>query len=491
MLTKSQFMCYTRCPVELWLKKYHPRLVPEIGTDTKRLFAMGNEVDELSRKLFPGGEEISGYNERGWANTQKAMSSGAKVLFQPTAISKKLSAKADILTAGKEPGTWDIREVKMSTDIKDEQIVDLAFQRICFEEAGVKIEKTYLVHINNQYVRNGDIDVNHLFLIEDVTTEVSERLDEVVQQIKDALQLLDDHRELSEILLQRCEDPHKCEFLGYCINSHPDIYSVIPKLPKEYLLAILQRGLLDASKIDQSLIKKIGYIEPEKFHEIDSAEIKKDISELKYPLYFIDYETYGPAIPPFDGFRPYQQIPFQYALYIKESPSSELKFVEFLARKFENPVPEIVAHMREHIGDVGSVIVWYQPFESARNAEMAEMMPEYKTFLLGMNERMFDLMLIFKFKRKIYTHSGFNESASLKAVLPVVCPDLSYEGLGIKEGGEASASWPVLTNEMTPELIKQKLAHDMLEYCKLDSYAMVRILEHLEERIAPDKVVQP
>ena len=200
-----------------------------------------------------------------------------------------------------------------------------------------------------------------------------------------------------------------------------------------------------------------------------------------------DYETYGSAIPAFDGFRPYQQIPFQYALFIQESKKSKLKFVEFLAREFKNPIPQFLAHMREHVGPVGSVVVWNAGFESGRNVEMAEQMPEYKDFLLGMNERMFDLMLIFKFRRKLYTHSGFKQSASLKMVLPVICPDLSYDSLAIHEGGTASASWPVLTDKDTPELSKQKLANDMLEYCKRDSEAMVKILEHVEKKIFSGK----
>ncbi len=489
MLTKSQFMAYVRCPVELWLLKYRPDLVPLVDSETKRIFAMGNEVDLIARQLFPGGTEISGYNLTGWENTKSAINKGSMVLFQPTAITKDLSAKADILTQGSIPGTWDIREVKMNTEVKNENIIDLAFQRICFEEAGIKMDRTYLIHVNNKYVRHGDINVHEFLTMEDVTTEVNSKLEEVRKAIDEALKLLDDHKDFTELLLQRCLDPHRCEFLGYCVKGYKEIYSVADKLPHDYLLALLKRGLLNETFLTPDLIKTLGYTAPEQFHEVDIPQLQEELKSLVYPLYFIDYETYGPAIPPFDGVRPYQQVPFQYALFIKESPTSELKFVEYLADKFQNPIPVFVAHMRANIGDVGSILVWNQGFEAGRNAEMAEAVPEYRDFLLGMNERMFDLMLVFKFKRQIYTHSQFNGSASLKMVLPVVCPDLSYDKLGIHNGGEATVAWPVATDPNTPKVIKQKLVADMLEYCKLDSFAMVRILDHLEEQIAAQTAV--
>lgn len=487
MLTKSQFMAYMRCPVGLWLIKNRPDLVPAVDVETKRSFAMGNEVDMLAKQLFPSGTEISGYNHTGWENTQKAILNGAQIMFQPTAVTRDLSAKADIVTNGEVPATWDIREVKMNTEVKKENLIDLAFQKICFQEAGMQIDKTYLVHVNNQYVRNGDINVQDFLVSEDVTAEVNAILPEIKQSISEALKLLDDHTDFSDLLLQRCLDPLKCEFVGYCIKGYQEIYNIADKLPHDYLHALLTRGLLDDKLLNPELIKALGYIAPEPFHEVDTNQLKEELKGLVYPLYFIDYETYAPVIPPFDGIRPYQQIPFQFALYIKETPSSELKFIEFLAKDFKNPIPEFVGSMKERIGPIGSVIVWNQSFEAGRNKEMAQMLPEYESFLLGMNGRMFDLMLVFKFRRQIYTHSQFNGSASLKMVLPVVCPDLSYANLGIHNGGEATAAWPLLTDVNTPQEAKEKLANDLLEYCKLDTFAMVRILQHLEERLTNTK----
>src|SRR3989338_2066401 len=169
MLTKTDFMKYIECPAYLWLSKYMPDLLPEDTPELERIFAMGREVDELSKKLFIGGIEIRGYNQEGWENTEKAIKRGDKVLFQPTVVADPLTCRADILTKSKKGDMWDINEVKMATTVKKEYIYDVGFQRICFENAGIKIGRTNLVHINRDYVRHGGIEIEKLFISEDIT----------------------------------------------------------------------------------------------------------------------------------------------------------------------------------------------------------------------------------------------------------------------------------------------------------------------------------
>jgi hypothetical protein len=240
---------------------------------------------------------------------------------------------------------------------------------------------------------------------------------------------------------------------------------------------------LDPEKIPGDILKSVRYKPEEEFTQIDPIGIKKELAKLKYPLYFLDYETYGPAIPSFDGTRPYQNTPFQYSLLIQEKPGAPIRENEFLARTYENPVPALLAQLKQEIGPKGSVIVWNASFEMGCNDEMARMEPSYAKFLKEVNDRVFDLMLIFKFRNQLYTKSEFQKSASLKKVLPVLCPELSYESLAIQEGGEASASWPILTSDQIPESERAKLAQDMLEYCKRDTHAMVCILERVERDI--------
>ena len=249
------------------------------------------------------------------------------------------------------------------------------------------------------------------------------------------------------------------------------------------LLALLDRNILDYRNVPADILQAVGYELEQEFTEINALAIKKEFEKLQYPLYFFDYETYNSPIPPFDGVKPYQQIPFQYSLMIKDNQTASVRHTDFLMKKFENPMRDLLSKLEKDIGPTGSIIVWFALFESKRNEEMAEQEPEFIDFLKSVNERMFDLMLIFKFKNKMYIKSEFKKLASLKIVLPVLCPELSYSSLAIQEGGTASASWPILTNGVLTPHEKIKLENDMLEYCKRDTQAMVSILHRVYKDI--------
>lgn len=482
MLTKTDYKNYLECPMWLWLAKYRPELLPEITLDLQRRFAMGNEVDILAKELFPGGVEIRGYNKEGWENTQKAIKSGASILFQPTVIAGELSCRVDILCKNKD-NSWDINEVKMATKAKPEYVYDVGFQKICFERAGIKIRKTNIIHINNQYIRHGDIEPEKLFATDDITEDMNKNLPETEEGIKEALKVVKIKDEPSLELINGCSNPKSCEYLECYCNGIKGVQSLAKDIQPKHLLALLNREILNPKKIGQSVLDAAGYVPPEKFTKIDAFAIKKEFEKLKYPLHFFDYETYGSAIPPFDWTRPYQQIPFQYSLIVKDSPTSSVRHYEFLARKFKDPVPELLAQLKKEIGPNGSVIVWYAPFESGRNKEMSEMEPDFADFLGDVTSRIFDLLLIFKHKNQMYIKSEFNKLASLKIVLPVLCPELSYENLAIQGGGDASSSWPILTSDKTTAKEKEKLAKNMLAYCERDTEAMVGILDKVLEDI--------
>ena len=476
-------MRYMECPMYLWMAKHRPDLIPPNTPETERIFAMGNEVDDLARELFPRGVEVKGYNRAGWQNTQKAMEGPTKIFYQPTVVAGPLSCRADILTKSKKGNGWDLNEVKMATSVKREYPYDVAFQRICFENAGIPIARTNLVHINNKYIRHGDIEPEKLFTSEDITDVADKKTPKTKEAIEKALAVIE-RREIPDAeLLGSCPVPRSCEYIQYYCEGIPEVYSVVSALPPKHLLTLLERKILNPGKIPGNILKSVGYKPEEEFTRIDPAGIKKELAQLKYPLYFLDYETYGPAIPPFDGTRPYQNTPFQCSLLVQEKPGAPVRETEFLARTYENPVPTLLAQLKQEIGPKGSVVVWHASFESGCNNEMARMEPLYADFLQSVNDRIFDLMLIFKHKRELYIKSEFQKSASLKKVLPVLCPELSYESLAIQEGGEASASWPVLASDKTPEDEKAKLAKDMLEYCKRDTEAMVCILERVERDI--------
>jgi len=484
MLTKSDFIKHEECPIWLWLYKSRPDLLPKETPELRRIFASGNEVDQLSRRLYPEGIEIEGHFEQGWINTQTAIKRGAQVMFQPTAMTQDgLLSQADILVKVPGTDTWNLLEVKSSTRVKEEHLCDVAFQRICFERAGIKINKTCHIHINNQYVREGDVEPEKLFVSEDITDTVLARQDATKTQIEEAKKIISQGRSPDTALVQKCLDPEKCEYLSHYIHGFPEIYSLVDSFPDSHIKALLDRGILDYTRLSQETLDRVGFSAPVFFETINTEGIKKELDKLVYPLYFFDYETYSAAIPPFDGTRPYQQLPFQYSLHIQKEKGGAVEHKEFLARTYTNPMPALLSQLKQDFGPQGSVLVWNSKFETARNEEMAQMYPEYQSLLQDINNRMFDLMLLFKFDRELYLHSDFHRSASLKKVLPVICPELNYADLEIKEGGTASASWPLLTGDTIAQEEKDTLANNLLKYCGRDTEAMVGILKHLQEKI--------
>ena len=185
-------------------------------------------------------------------------------------------------------------------------------------------------------------------------------------------------------------------------------------------------------------------------------------------------------IPFFDGFHPYQNMPFQYSVHIQENRGGPTTHKYFLAKEKENPIPALLKQMQEDLGETGSVIVWYETFEKGRNKEMAVMHPEYALFLRAVNKkRMYDLMTIFK--ERLYRRNEFGKSSSLKVVAPVMVPELSYSELEIQEGMEASNGWLTLVNHTLPKEEEKALYENMLKYCERDTEVMVKILGILEK----------
>ncbi|MFH1667857.1 MAG: DUF2779 domain-containing protein [Candidatus Komeilibacteria bacterium] len=472
-------MNYIECPMFLWMLKNRPDLLPANSPELEHLFLMGNEVDQLAKELFPGGVGIKGYNQEGWSNTQKTMKDGSKILFQPTVVVNPLTCRSDILTKSLKEDEWDINEVKMSTKVKDDHIYDVGFQRICFENAGIKIGHTKLIHLNRDYVRQGEIELDKLFISEDITEQVKEKLPEIKEEIEKALKVIEINDKADLHLINGCHSPKYCDYVKYYCEGISGIDSIVNEISPKHLQTLLKRKILSPEKIPSDLLESIGYEPETEFTKIDTKAIEKEFKKLKYPLYFLDYETYASAVPLFDGTRPHQNVPFQYSLMVKDSPTSPVRHTEFLARKLKNPIPELLLQLKGDIGPKGSVIVWYAQFETGRNTEMAQMEPKYADFLKSVNDRIFDLMLIFKFKNQMYIKNEFQELASLKIVLPVLCPELSYESLDIRGGGEASASWPVFTSDNTSIEEKLELEKNMLTYCKRDTEAMVGILDRV------------
>lgn len=449
-ISKSDYMLFLKHPAWLWVKKNDPKKIPAVDENTQVLFDAGHQFEPYAESLFPEGVTI-GFSfddsEQSYWNmpkrTQDAIDRGDQVLFQPQFVWGDYTCISDIVSFVEEKEV-DLYEIKASTSAKPEHEFDLAYQTAVLEGAGYKVRTIYVIHVNRDYVRSGEIKADEITAINDITDAVRSKGDATARHMREALTVASS-------------------------KTMPNPDPGLAKLGSKGDWLAIYKNIVEIEKPDHS------GVEP----TIDLEAIKQFLGELKYPLYFLDYETMMGLIPYFDGHRPYQQVPFQYSLHVLESPDAELTQKEYLHQDNSDPSRPLTVQLIEDIGTEGSVIVWYEGFEKARNSELGNMLPEYKNAMEAINERVVDLML--PFKHKWYDDPRFNGSASIKQVLPVLCPALSYKELGIQEGGSAQRLWmeAILDDKRADQ--KDQILSDLLEYCKLDTLAMVEIYKKLRE----------
>lgn len=485
-LSKSDFLKYQCCPSYLWLWKNKKDVVPvDDEEEINRRLEQGNEIERYARELFPMGKLVESYGKKARDETEQLINSEVKVIFQATVYTDKgLLAMADVIEFDEPSQSWNLYEVKSTNSVKAEHIHDLAFQRVAFEDSGYKIGKVGVIHLNKSYVRKNGVEAKELLTQTDVTDKVIEILPTIRQMAYEAIELL-----------QKTEEPKSCSCRlkpksGHCPTFqyfNPDIpeYSVfnISRIGAKNLALLVDDEIHEVHDVPEDIKLSIGQqnqvtVAKTKEPIIDRSAIKELLSELEYPLYFLDYETVSSALPMFVGCTPFQQIPFQYSLHVLREPDGELEHYEYLGRDNRvAPMPELLASLKSHLGDKGSVIVWYKVFEMGRNTEMAKSYPEYAEFLEGVNNRVFDLMDVFS--KQHFVHHEFKGSSSIKYVLPVLVPEFSYKEMDIQNGLVASIRWYDAVMGVADTDQAEKTFGDLLKYCCLDTLAMVKIYQYL------------
>ncbi len=201
------------------------------------------------------------------------------------------------------------------------------------------------------------------------------------------------------------------------------------------------------------------------------ADLQRSISGLEYPLTFLDFETFNPALPYYSGTRPYQVIPFQWSMHIQH-PDGSLEHREFLHEGTDDPRLAFINSLIAAAGTSGSIVT-YSGYEETRLKQLASDFPEYANGLQSLVLRMFDLL---KAIRSHYYHPGFHGSFSLKSVLPVLVPELGYEDLEICDGSMASVAYAKMIHPDTEKSEQERIRTALLAYCQRDTEAMVRVL---------------
>lgn len=487
-LSKSDYMLYLKHPGWLWLKKHDKSKLPATDDALQAIFDDGHLFEEYAEALFPQAVKVgfSGYHEYVTMphRTRQVMEKGSTTILQGRFESGNITCIVDVIEKNGD-GSYDLCEIKSSTEVKDDHIHDLAFQTLVLEGAGIRVGKITVVHVNRAYVRKGEIDISEFAMREDVTEQVRAKLDDTQVTIEKALTVassktppdfspryagqgaLAEWMAIYEILYPHTH-PHSIYKLT---RVHPTLIGELEDLGVKLI-----GDIPDSVKLNEKQKLQVK-VTRESVRHIQTENIRSFLDGLVYPLYFFDYETSSSVVPPFDGLHPYQQLPFQYSLHIL-TKEGVLSHKEYLHTERSHPGLPLLTQLVADIGTRGSVIVWYEPFEKGRNTELGQLFPEYASALEEINGRIVDLMK--PFSEGWFADKDFFGSASIKKVLPVLVSELSYKKLDIQEGATASRLWTETILEGQHAEEKEKIMANLREYCKLDTYAMVEVMRKIK-----------
>ncbi|ATX81720.1 protein of unknown function(DUF2779) [Mariprofundus ferrinatatus] len=412
-------------------------------------------------------------------DTKKAIAdTNVNVIYEASFKYGEVFIRADILERGNQG--WFLTEVKSSTECKDQHIPDVAIQTWVIKMCGVELEGEYLQFINNEFMYQGDGNFMGLFAWQDITASVSGIIEDMAGKKDLFIRMLDG--DLPQIKMgSQCKKPYKCDYIDYCKQSGP-----------KYPVSILPNGWRAAQKLQDQGIDDVrdipnGFLTSEKQKRVREVTISGKphldpeatsiLKKLGWPRYYLDFETIGFAVPHWKKTRPYMQVPFQWSchIYHKNDHSDHKEFLDITGN---DPRREFAESLIACCGDEGPIIVYNESFEKSRIRELAEAFPDLSDELLALNARVFDLL---KIMQKHYYHPSMMGSWSIKSVLPALVPELTYSTLvgSVHDGSEAQVAYYDAISSDADLRVRQKISSSLLEYCKLDTLAMVKIADAL------------
>ena len=475
ILTKSKYMNGLQCPRLLWFA--NKKQLPEITLSDEHKFSQGHDFEEYVKKLYPEGVDLNGMDFKENLDKTKQLMEEKKTIFEAGFMLDNLFVRSDLIIP-RENG-WDLYEIKSTTQSKPQHIPDLAFQKYVLEKAGLKINKSFLIFLNKEYVKNGEINPNELIVQEEVTEQVN-LVDDIEKNAQIFLDIITQENAPEICISMNCNKPYECPLKKDCLKTLPE-NNVLHLTNWRVYWKLLDEGIKDLNNIpektkltakDQIIIEAVKENKP----IISKEHIKHFLSSLNYPLYHFDFETFDTAVPMFDNSKPYQKIPFQYSLHIEQKDGST-KHREFLADGKDDPRFALLEQMKLDLEGTGNIVVFNKSFEISVMKKLAGDFPEYNEWLQQAIVRIVDLADVF---RPFYYYNPSQKgSYSIKKVLPAITGK-SYSELEINNGGDASMLYfySHIKNKLDN---KEEIRANLLKYCCLDTEGMVWIIDELRK----------
>lgn len=490
-LSKSKFLSGLQCHKRLYLEIHQPSLATPPDASMQAILDMGTEIGILAQQRFPGGVLV----KAGFRQREAAVAETAALVENPHILSifegafehDGVLVRVDVLerVQRREEGSpsWRLIEVKSSSRVKDVHLDDLAIQSQVVQGTGLRLDATCLMHINTGYLyQGGEVDLEVLFSIEDVSEAVTDRRSQVLERLAAMKTVLLKSEPPAIEPDQHCHTPYECPFWSHCTKEKPSrwIYHLPGK--KEIVNQLVQQGITTIDEIPDGTRLSDTQRRVKANVEWISTELEKVLRSVTYPVHHLDVETVMMALPRFPLTRPYQPIPVQWSNHIELEPG-ELSHQEFLHSEASEPRQQWAQALIESLGEKGSIVV-YSAYEEAIIRQLADTFPEFKSAFRSILKRLWDLLPVI---RGHYYHPDFNGSYSIKSVLPAVVPSLGYDDLAIQAGGQAAAEYYRMVFVETDWVEQAALRESLLRYCARDTLAMVELRRVLEQKARSQK----
>lgn len=482
-ISKTKFMAGVQCLKRLYLLVHEPELGGEANGAGEAIIEQGREVGLLARQLFPGGVEVKGGSLEQAIRTTKELLANPAVpaIFEGAFEHKGVIVKTDILQRRNEH-RWRLIEVKSTANLKDHHLEDVAIQSHVLSGSGLKLASVWLAHINREYVLTGTtVDPRQFFSFRNLTQRAQNLQPELTFRLRSQFCILAMPKPPNVPTGPHCISPFVCEFFHHCNQPLPkDHIGYLPRLhasaaegleemgvesvhdiPADFELSEFQRRVCTAMQTGQPWF---------------SEDLKTELEALKYPLYFMDFESINPAVPRFQGMHPYDHLPFQWSVHIQREPGATPEHFKFLAADSSDPRTAFIASLCGALGDSGSIVVYNEQFESQRLWELAGWLPEYTQRIRGIQSRLWDLLPVVR--NHVY-HPAFGGSFSLKSTLPALVPAMTYEGMEVPNGQAAGLAWQAIISGNCREAERKSKGQALLDYCGQDTLALVKLVETL------------
>ena len=484
-ISKSKFVAGVQCLKRLYFQVHEPELTAQSDGADETPFEQGHEVGLLARELFPGGIEVDssvGLSQAIRATKELVANPEVPAIFEGAFESHGVVVKTDVLQRRKAK-FWRLVEVKSTADLKEHHLEDVAIQSYVLSHLGLNLASVWLAHVNRAYMLTGaTVDPRQFFLLRNLTRRVQNLQPALTLQLRSQFRVLAMPTAPDLPTGPHCTNPVTCEFFDHCNQPKPnDHIGYLPRLhasaaeqleemgvesvhdiPADFELSEIQRRVCDTMQTGQPWF---------------SADLKGEFESLKYPLCFMDFETVNPAIPRFRAMHPYDHVPFQWSVHVQTQLGAAPEHFEFLAMDGGDPRPAFIASLCEALGEHGNIVVYNEQFESQRLWELASWLPEYTQRIRNIQSRLWDLLPVV---RKHVYHPAFGGSFSLKAVLPALVPEMTYEGMEVPNGQAAGLAWQAMIAGNSSEAERQVKRKALLGYCGQDTLALVRVLQRLQ-----------